>query len=48
VASLDGLKLRIVAAVDTVLPKMLENTWREIEYHLDTLRAMKGACVEVV
>jgi hypothetical protein len=27
---------------------MLENTWREIEYRLDILRAMIGANVEVV
>jgi hypothetical protein len=28
VTSLDELKLRIVAAVETVTPQMLENTWR--------------------
>jgi hypothetical protein len=48
VTSLDELKLRIVAAIETVIPQMLENTWREIEYRLDILRAMKGAHVEVV
>jgi hypothetical protein len=48
VTSLDELKLRIVAAIETVTPQMLENTWREIEYHLDILRATKGANVEVV
>jgi hypothetical protein len=48
VISLDELKLRIVAAIETVTPQMLENTWREIEYCLDILRAMKGAHVEVV
>jgi hypothetical protein len=26
---------------------MLENTWREIDYRLDVLRATKGAHVEV-
>jgi len=26
---------------------MLENTWREIDYQLDVLRATKGAHVEV-
>jgi len=26
---------------------MLENTWREIDYRLDVLRATKGADVEV-
>jgi hypothetical protein len=48
VTSLDELKLRIVAAIETVTPQMLENTWREIEYRLDILRATKGAHVEVV
>jgi hypothetical protein len=31
VTSLDELNLRIVAAIETVTPQMLENTWREIE-----------------
>jgi hypothetical protein len=48
VTSLDELKLRIVAAIETVTPHMLENTCREIEYRLDILRATKGAHVEVV
>jgi hypothetical protein len=48
VTSLNELKLRIVAAIETVTPQMLENTWREIEYCLDILRAMKGTHVEVV
>jgi hypothetical protein len=43
VISLDELKLRIVSVIETVTPQMLENTWREIEYSLDTLRAKKGA-----
>jgi hypothetical protein len=37
-----------VAAIETATPQMLENTWREIEYRLDILRAMKGGHVEVV
>jgi hypothetical protein len=48
VTSLDELKLRIVAAIETVTPQTLENTWRKIEYRLDILRASKGAHVEVV
>jgi hypothetical protein len=48
VTSLDELKLRIVAAIETVTPQMLENTWKEIEYCLDILRATKAAHVEVV
>jgi hypothetical protein len=46
--SLNELKLRIVAAIETVTPQMLENTWREIEYCLDILCATKGVHVEVV
>jgi hypothetical protein len=48
VTSSDELELRIVAAIETVPPEMLENTWREIEYRLDILRVMKGARVEIV
>jgi hypothetical protein len=48
VTSLDEMKLRIVAAIETVTPQMLENTWREIEYRLDILRATKGAHIEVI
>jgi hypothetical protein len=48
VTSLDELELRIVAAIETVTPQMLENTWRETEYRLDILRATKGGHVEVV
>jgi hypothetical protein len=38
----------VVAAIETVTPQMLENTWRENECRLDILRATKGAHVEVV
>jgi hypothetical protein len=48
VTSLDELKLRIVAAIETVTPQILENTWREIEYSLGILRATIGAHVQVV
>jgi hypothetical protein len=48
VSFLDELKLRIVAAIETVALQMLKNTWREIEYRLDILRAMQGARVAVV
>jgi hypothetical protein len=48
VSSLDELKLRIVTAIETVTPQMLENTWREIEYRLEILRVKKVAHVEVV
>jgi hypothetical protein len=42
VTSLDELKLRIVVAIETVTPQMLENIWRKIEYLLDILHATKG------
>jgi hypothetical protein len=48
VTSRNEVKLRIVAAIETVTLQMLENTWREIKYHLDFLCATKGAYIEVV
>ncbi|GBM70919.1 hypothetical protein AVEN_263592-1 [Araneus ventricosus] len=42
VPSLDELKRRIVTAIQNVTPKMLENTWREIGFRLDVLRATIG------
>jgi len=42
-----NLKARITDAFATVTEDMLENTWREIDYRLDVLRAAKGAHVEV-
>jgi hypothetical protein len=48
VTSLDELKLRIVAEIETVTPQTLENTWKETEYRLDILHATKGAHIEVV
>jgi len=41
------LKARITDAFATVTEDMLENTWTEIDYRLDVLRATKGAYVEV-
>jgi hypothetical protein len=48
VTSLDELKLKIVAAIETVTLQILENSWRETEYSSDISRAMKGAHVEAV
>ena len=42
-----NLKARITDAFATVTEDMLGNTWREIDYRLDVLRATKGAYVEV-
>jgi len=39
--------MRITYAFATVTEDMFENTWREIDYLLDVLRATKGAHVEV-
>jgi hypothetical protein len=48
VTSLEDLKLRIIAAIETGTPQMLENTWKETEYRLDNLRATIGAHIEVI
>jgi hypothetical protein len=41
VTSLSELKLRIVTAIKTITLQMLENTWQEIGYCLNILRATK-------
>jgi len=40
------LKARITDAFATITEDMLKNTWSEIDYRLDVLRATKGAHVE--
>ena len=47
VPDITNLKARITAAFATITEDMLENTWREIDYRLDVLRAKNGAHVEV-
>ncbi|GBL80576.1 hypothetical protein AVEN_225266-1 [Araneus ventricosus] len=47
IADVEELKARIQAAVCTVTEDMLKNTWRELEYRLDILRATKGAHVKI-
>ena len=47
VPDITNLKARIADVFATVTEDMLENTWREIDYQLDILRATKGAHVEV-
>jgi hypothetical protein len=42
-----NLKARITDVFATITEDMLGNTWREIDYRLDVLRASKGAHVEV-
>jgi len=42
-----NLKARMTDAFATITEDMLENTWREIDYRLDVLRATKGAHVKV-
>ena len=42
-----NLKARITDAFATITEDMLENTWGEIDYRLDVLRATEGAHVEV-
>ena len=47
VPNITNLKARITDAFATITEDMLENTWREIDYRLDVLRATKGEHVEV-
>ncbi|GBN54935.1 hypothetical protein AVEN_227632-1 [Araneus ventricosus] len=47
VPSLDEPKRRIVTTIQNVTPQLLENTWREIEFRLDVLRATKGSHVRI-
>lgn len=47
VDNLDDLKQRIRASIATITPEMLQATWREIEYRLDTLRATGGAHIDL-
>ena len=47
VPDITNWKARITDAFATITEDMLENTWREIDYRLDVLRATKGAHVEV-
>ena len=47
VPDITNLKARITDAFATITEDMSENTWREIDYRLDVLRAIKGAHVEV-
>jgi hypothetical protein len=41
------LHRRIMDVIRTITSDMLNNTWAEIEYRLDILRATNGANVEV-
>ncbi len=48
VNNLQELKERISAAIESVQVDMLENTWREMEFRLDALRATIGDHIELV
>jgi hypothetical protein len=41
------METRIKHAFATITEDILENTWREIDYRLDVLRATKRAHIEV-
>ncbi|PNF14991.1 hypothetical protein B7P43_G01527 [Cryptotermes secundus] len=47
VNDLPDLRARIRETIATVPTDMLERTWQEIEYRLDTVHATNGAHVEV-
>ncbi|GBM08565.1 hypothetical protein AVEN_69780-1 [Araneus ventricosus] len=46
ITDISDLKSRIIAAIKTVTPQILHNTWREIDYRLDVCRATNGAHIE--
>jgi hypothetical protein len=46
--SIDEMKLRIFASIETVTPQMLENTFRKLENRLDILLATEGRNFEVI
>jgi len=47
VPDITNLKARLTDAYATINEDTLADTWREINYRLDVLRATKGAHVEV-
>jgi len=47
VPDITNLKARITDAFSSTTEDMLGNTWREVDYRLDILRATKGTHVEV-
>jgi len=47
VPDITNWKARIIDTFVTVTEDMLENTWSQIDYRLDVLRATRGAHVEV-
>uniref|UniRef100_A0A1B6EKB9 DUF4817 domain-containing protein n=1 Tax=Cuerna arida TaxID=1464854 RepID=A0A1B6EKB9_9HEMI len=47
IRNIDHLRQRIIAAVASVTPNLLTNTWREFEYRLDICRATNGSHIEV-
>jgi hypothetical protein len=47
ISDITDLKARVTDAFATITEDILENSWREIDYRLEVLRATKGAHVEV-
>jgi hypothetical protein len=48
VTSLEHMKVRIREAVKCVSPEMLDEVWQELDYHLNTYRATRGAHIELM
>lgn len=47
VNNIEELRQTITAAFQTIAAHQLRNTWREIEYRLETLKAkMENICIE--
>ena len=47
-ATVDELQERITAAVDSVMPDMLQRVWPELDYHIDVCRVTRGEHIECV
>ena len=45
-ASIEELKQRITAALETVIKDMLQRVWHKLEYRLDVSRVAGGAHIE--
>jgi len=46
--NLNELHVQITDAVTSVTPQMMEDTWHETEYYLDTLQATSGTHIETL
>ena len=45
-ASIQGLKVRIRTAIETITADMLQTVWNELDYRVDVCRITMGAYIE--